>query len=219
MKLLRRGTQTFSLLVGLAACQLVTAGSGPEPGTCIDPQEFELAALINQYRADNALPAIPVSTVLTTVAQWHGEDARLNGGTIFGGGCNLHSWSTTRPELWVGGCYLPDHSNASLMWEKPNEISAGSYTATGFEIAYVGQGVLSNILTAWQNSPGHNAVLLNEGVWENYSWQAMGVGLAPAGDDRYAYVWFSTAADPSAPLDVCAMEPMIFDDRFEQLLP
>jgi len=132
-----RNAKSFlmGLLLALYSGALVAGGTDPEPGTCIRPLDAELAALINQYRIDNALPAVPVSTVLTTVGQWHGRDAVEHGDQIFAGACNLHSWSETRPDLWSGGCYLPDHSNAPLMWNKPSELSGGSYTATGYEIA------------------------------------------------------------------------------------
>ena len=33
-------------------------------------------------------------------------------------------------------------------------------------------------LSAWQNSPAHNDVILNAGIWQSYNpWPAMGVGM------------------------------------------
>jgi hypothetical protein len=215
----RADSPVVLLAIALGVSSLSMAGETLDPGFCIAAPETELADLINQYRIANNLPAVPVSTVLTTVGQWHARDATLNGDTIFAGACNLHSWSTMRPDLWTAGCYLPDHSNASLMWDKPGEISGGSYTATGFEIAYAGEADMQVALSAWQVSPAHNDVLLNQGTWSSFPWQAMGVGVEIEGESAYAYVWFATQADPSTPLSQCAIDPMLFEDRFEQLLP
>jgi len=218
MKFVSSGVSLSALLAASLLVSLGWAGTqASDPGTCIGQQESELVTLINDYRSANALPAIPISTVLTTVGQWHVRDARLNGSEIFNGSCNLHSWSTMRPDLWSGGCYTADHSNASLMWSKPAEISDGAFTATGFEIAYWGSQSMPNVLAAWQSSTGHNDVLLNQGNWESFTWQAIGVGVEAVGSNAYVYAWFATETDPSSALEPCpGAGPLIFEDQFEQ---
>ena len=80
------------------------------------------------------------------------------------------------------------------MWRKPTELSV--YTDYGFEISYGASGARitpEGALAAWQGSSGHNAVILNEGTWASWPWNAMGVGI----DDGFANVWFGTATDPA----------------------
>jgi len=48
-----------------------------------------------------------------------------------------------------------------------------------------------NMLRCWQGSPGHNAVILNQGVWARRPWRAMGVGI----DQGFAVVWFGEEPD------------------------
>jgi hypothetical protein len=51
-------------------------------------------------------------------------------------------------------------------------------------------------LSSWETSPGHNAVVLNEGVWEMSQWKAIGVGIFA----HYAVVWFGDQKEPEAAL-------------------
>ena len=84
------------------------------------------------------------------------------------------------------------------MWNKPEEISSGSYTSNGYEISASGYGSVQSALNGWKNSPGHNDVILNQGIWTNYPWQAMGVGTNFDNEEgyRFYFVWFATAPDP-----------------------
>lgn len=155
----------------------------------LTPEESRLAQLINNYRASNGLPAISISPSLTRVAQAHVNDLVLNRPNE--GECNLHSWSSNGS--WTPVCYTPDHRNMHLMHNKPSEITGGVYTSNGFEISYQGSTSASNALSTWQNSGAHSDVILQRGIWTNYPWQAMGVGLR----DGYGHVWFGTQADPA----------------------
>ncbi len=172
------------------------AASGT-PGSCLSPEEAKLVQLVNQYRVANGLEPIPVSYSLTTVGQWHVQDLNLNHpdtGTGYNGqDCNMHSWSNWKPTLWNGMCYTPDHHEAQEMWNKPRQISQGSYLGTGYEIAYwtSGQVTTPAALAGWQGSQPHNDVILEQGIWKNADWPAMGVGLY----QHYAVVWFGAKAD------------------------
>lgn len=201
------GMCAVALLVLSAADSLAAS-----PGVCISNDEAELLGLIDQYRVQNQLPKIPWSKSLTTVAQWHVLDAVQNGSTIFTGQCNRHSWSNAHPELWSGGCYYSNHSNASMMWNKPSEITAGAYSRSGFEISGWGYLSVAAVLQGWQNSPGHNDVILNRDIWIPYPWKAMGVGVDLV--NRYYYVWFSDAADPQGQVPRCSIETG-FNSSFE----
>ena len=184
-----------------------------EPGTCINTDEAELLQLVDEYRVDNSLAKIPWSHSLMTVGQWHVIDAALNDNVIFAGDCNLHSWSNTRPDLWTGMCYTPDHAEASKMWSKPLEITDGVYTASGYENGAWGYSSVAAVLNGWKGSPGHNAVILNEGIWSSLTWRAMGVGVDLV--NRYYYLWFSTAVDPLGNMPSCSGQDAIFSDNFE----
>ncbi len=149
--------------------------------------EQQLFDLINNYRAQSGLPAVPYSRKLTLVAQTHARDS-VNFPPANG---NMHSWSNNGN--WTGGAF-DNANNASwpIMWNKPNEIAG--YPSNGFEIS-AGQGgstiTPAQALQLWQTSSGHNTVILNQGTWQGFRWQAMGVGIYRG----IAHVWFGTDPD------------------------
>ncbi|WP_230467538.1 CAP domain-containing protein [Lujinxingia vulgaris] len=151
-------------------------------------EAFELYELIMAYRAENGLPELPLSPSLSAVAAAHVDDLNAHPETT-DGECNLHSWSDQGS--WTACCYTPDHAEASCMWDKPRELS--DYPGDGYEISAMSTFMApDNALRLWQNSPGHNAVILNEGSWST-PWGAIGVGIA----GQYAHVWFGREADPA----------------------
>jgi len=165
---------------------------------CLSPQEAELAELINAYRADNGLAAIPVTVSLTEVAHWHVWDLDTN--SPHDGSCNLHSWSAQ--DAWSAVCYTPDHAQAQGMWDKPREITEGAYSGNGYEIAYWSSGTAtaSGALAGWKSSSGHNEVILNQGIWAGRNpWPAMGIGIRAG----YAVVWFGDITDPQGSAHSC----------------
>lgn len=174
-----------------------------EPAGCLSAEEIELADLINQYRGDNGLPAIPVSATLTAVAQWHVADVtyavQVTGDYGNDPSCNLHSWYGLPAAPYTTCCYTPDHAQANCMWSKPSEVSSGSYAATGYEIAAWGYSSPAAALQGWQNSSSHDDVILNAGIWSSRTWGAFGVGIG----DGFYYVWFAEASDPTAAPVAC----------------
>ncbi len=171
------------------------SGSGIAPGsgsnTPITPTN-SLAKVINDYRKEKGLKAIPVSSSLTKVAKKHVEDLQNNNPVK--GQCNLHSWSDKGNGQWTACCYTSDHANASCMWNKPAEITNKVYTGSGYEIAYMHSGKATPIraLIGWQNSPGHHDLILNKNTWTK-KWEAMGAAVSK----NYAVVWFGHQADPA----------------------
>jgi hypothetical protein len=185
------------LSTGLAAAQT-------SPGDCLSSSEATLAQLINDYRAQNGLAAVPVTYSMTAVAQWHVWDLDVN--SPQGGQCNLHSWSDQG--IWTPVCYTPDHANASGMWYKPREITGNVYTGIGFEIAYQGSSDPQSALNGWKGSPSHNDVILNADIWQSYNpWPAMGIGMR----NGYAVVWFGNIADPQGTVVECGSTVPIED--------
>lgn len=154
--------------------------------TRISSDGQKLADLINQYRAENGLPAVPVSRSLTQVAEAHVKDSHNPRESQ----CNLHSWSPNGP--WTACCYTADHAQAQCMWNKPREIA--QFQGNGYEISAWGTTLNpEQALSLWKGSPGHNDVILNKNTWAGMKWQSMGVAI----DGEYAHVWFSDAADRS----------------------
>lgn len=180
-------------------------------GICLNEQENELTILVNNYRIQNGLQPVPVSYWMSTVGQWHVWDLMTNNPVV--GVCNMHSWSNVMPNLWQGMCYTPDHTQAFQMWSKPRQISGNIFTGNGYENAAVAGGNINAItaLWVWQNSPAHNDVILNRGVWASITFKAMGVGIY----GNYAVLWFGDSiTDPTGTMTLCSSDE-IFSDGFE----
>lgn len=172
------------------------AASPSNPSVCLSAEEARLATLINNYRAERGLPAVPVSVVLTRVAQLHVRDLhdhRPDSGTDSRGmSCNLHSWSNQG--AWSAVCYTSDHKYAEGMWNKPREISGNAYRGNGFENAFAIYGADASAdlaLQLWKESPGHNGLIVEQGIWAGQNWPAMGVGIYKG----YAVLWFGDQRD------------------------
>ena len=178
---------------------LTGAQSAPPPDRAV---ESEIADRINAYRVTLGLPPVPVSPLLTRVAEAHAIDltTSADGGSqpdrgrdARGVGCNLHSWSDRG--RWTPVCYTPDHRYAQAMWDKPREITGGAYPADGFEIAHWTSGTVDagDAVAGWKSSAPHNAVMAEQDIWRGAHWQAMGVGVS----GHVAFVWFGKLPDPT----------------------
>ncbi|MFN5171034.1 MAG: CAP domain-containing protein [Cyclobacteriaceae bacterium] len=165
---------------------------GHSQPACPTQQEEELARLIMTYRQEKGLPPIPISEKLTRVAQLHARDLDSNFDPANQDGCNMHSWSANGS--WTPCCYTRDHKQAECMWNKPREIA--NFDTDGFEISSYGSAGLTpqQALDLWKTSTGHNAVIVNEGIWKSKSWQSIGIGMGA----RYIVVWFADKADDTA---------------------
>lgn len=175
---------------------------------CMKADEAELARLINEYRASLNLPAVPLSKSLTLVAQQHAWDSETNGNAWPppppGKTCNMHSWTDrVNPALqegtWTPVCYTNDHDNSDGSHIKPQELAG--YPGNGVENSYFsismsGGATPAGALAAWKNSPGHNAVITEQG-WARPL--AMGVGIKGG----YAHLWFGYVADPAGEAQRC----------------
>lgn len=183
-----------SIKVILVFLSLLSINKANSQTSCITKEEKRLYDLISQYRQEKGLKKIPLSVSLTIVAQAHVKDLQNNNPDK--DNCNLHSWSNKGK--WKSCCYTDDHAKATCMWDKPKELT--KYQGYGFEIAC--QGLDSDkalsALNMWKSSDAHNAVILNEGMWNNSTWNSIGIGIY--GD--YAVVWFGKEIDPEGkPLD------------------
>ena len=100
-------------------------------------------------------------------------------------------------------CYTSDHSQAAQMWAKPSQISAGRLGGNGYELAAdaIGQ-TPANALLQWQNSPSHNPVILNQGVWSSVTFRGIGTGML----GPYAVLWLGDAVDTDAAMLPCSTD-------------
>ena len=187
--------KSLSICFLVFTLSLVTHSSVVQADVVLSAEEYELGQLINQYRAGNGLASIPVTVSLTDVAQKHVNDLHVYEPDS-DSNCTMHSWSANG--IWSPVCYTANHANAQGMWDKPREITNNLYSGNGYEIAFnAGLGQASGVvaLTAWQNSPAHNDVILNQGIWNGLNfnpWPAMGIGIF----EHHAVVWFGETTDP-----------------------
>ncbi len=184
-------------------------GTHRAPSAAAQSTTAGVAEAINAYRQAQGLPAIPVSDELTRVAQAHVADIVANHPENACNG-NLHSWSDNGN--WTGGCYdSNDETTWPVMWDKPNEIAG--YPGRGYEIsAWASPAITAEqALSWWQGSAPHDDVMLNNGIWTDYSWGALGGWVA----DGYACAWFGQepgtppVAAPPAPAEasICPWGP------------
>lgn len=177
-------------------------------GLCLSPAESELIALVNAYRAQHGLPSVPTSRWLSTSGQWKVWD-RYNNPSAYGNGCSPHSWSNGPPlgVFWSPVCWTG--SQSFEMWWKPKEISNNIYTGNGFELTADAGGLQTPALalSQWQNSPAHNTVILNQGLWSSIVFHGIGVGMGGS----YAVLWFGDQPDPSGPLPPCDTETLLIN--------
>ncbi|NEQ99764.1 MAG: hypothetical protein F6K30_24190 [Cyanothece sp. SIO2G6] len=150
-----------------------------------DTEEADLYRQINQYRAENNLPPIPASLSLSLVANRHVLDLQENIGSL------THGWSDAPYDS-------SDSSTWPSMWEAPQRLGT-DYEDNGFENAFFSSAGANadDALMAWQDSEGHNAVILNLDGWDNYEWQALGIGIY----ENYAVMWVGADTDPDGAPD------------------
>ena len=160
-------------------------------GQSLSTEEANLYDILMEYRASRGLPKIELSKSLTFVAQTHVRDLFDNDphDGSFGSGCNGHSWSDKGN--WSPCCYTKDHARAECMWSKPSELT--SYRGNGYEIGHWASGptTAEKALAGWKKSHGHNQVIINQGIWHDNHWQAIGIGIYK----NYAVVWFGEEKD------------------------
>lgn len=158
-------------------------------------KELALYHQIMAVRAEEGLAPLRLSAGLTATAGRHVLDLREN---IWGAGktipaeASLHSWSDAT--------YYSDNSNPQAMWDAPQRLGT-SYDGVGYELVAAGQTSGAAALASWKGSPGHLAVLTEQGAFDDIGFAAIGIGLdATAGSGpfggRVYTAWFGVEADP-----------------------
>jgi hypothetical protein len=190
-------TYFFILLFGFLSVNLSAQHKIPED-FCITNNELKLYNLINDYRKANNKDEIPLSKSLSYVAKLHVNDLLINRPDT--AECNLHSWSDKGD--WTQCCYGRDIFNNTCMTSKPKELT--SYPASGYEIAFW-ESVDAEpeiVLDLWTSANASNDLILNQDIWEEKDWKALGVGMLKG----YAVVWFGTEADLIEGVKICFEE-------------
>jgi uncharacterized protein YkwD len=132
----------------------------PSPSTTgvLDSEESAFFTLINQYRAANALPLLQLSADLTLAAHWMSTDMATHNNLDHTDSLGRDPFTRMEDFGYVG---------ATSMGEN---IAAGNETG-------------QDTLTQWQNSPPHNANMLDA------DYLAIGVGRAYDAASEYGWYW------------------------------
>lgn len=162
---------------------------------CISETELKLFNLINNYRREKNLAAIPMSKNLCFVARLHVNDLFHNRPDT--ANCNLHSWSSKG--AWTECCYGRDPANSSCMTSKPIELT--TYAGKGYEIAFWESldAIPEIVLDLWINSDASNDLILNSNTWKDKPWKALGIGI----QGGYAVAWFGDLEDDEKGVKIC----------------
>ncbi|RMG16936.1 MAG: CAP domain-containing protein [Planctomycetota bacterium] len=115
---------------------------------------------LNAYRVANGLNALTLDAEATRAAKAHAEDMQ---------GRDYFSHQTPAPENWDPG-------------DRLSLLGASGYSGWGENIAR-GQQTPTDVMTAWQNSPGHDANMLNP------NWTHVGVGVEHDGVNPSGPYW------------------------------
>lgn len=156
-------------------------------GDELSEEEEQLYQLINDYRAESGLSAIPLSPALTLLANRHVLDLERN---LENGIDQItHGWSDCPYSI-------EEEETWPCMWEAPQRLNTG-YPGQGYENLFGAPGDYQasalEAFESWSNSEGHKAVLLNQGAWNSREWSAIGIGIYGG----YAVLWFGEEADPT----------------------
>lgn len=181
---------------------------------CISGEELKLYNLINDYRKAMTLPDIPLSKSLCYVAKKHAMDLvtfKPDSNT-----CNFHSWSDKG--AWTACCFEKEIKDKSCMISKPAEFT--NYPGYAYEIVYW-ENKSANAEKAfnqWKEATAARAIITNFKEWENYHWNAVGVGIFKG----FAIAWYGEETDPEINTRVCGSDRVIENKpsptREEQLI-
>jgi uncharacterized protein YkwD len=159
----------LALLVALGAVQIgVAAPSSPNfathsaafasTGYCADAEDVAFLQLINNYRAQNGLGPLALSQKLADASYVHSADMAAK---------NYFSHTFADGTSWDQNIRNFGYTYNTSMGEN---IAAGYSTA-------------STVFTAWKNSSGHNANMLNS------SYKAIGIARAYNSSSTYGWYW------------------------------
>jgi hypothetical protein len=169
------------------------------PDFCLTKAEYRLYSLINNYRAEQGLGIIPISSSLCYVAKIHARDLFINNpDTSF---CSLNSWSDKGE--WTACCHSRYTPNPVCIVNKPKELV--NYPGEGHELVFWDSEQLNpdTVIRFWKSIEMTREVLLNQKKWSYFNWKAIGVGLY----NGYACVWVGEVPDTLPEPTLCGNAP------------
>ena len=125
----------------------------------LDSEEQAFLDLINQYRAQQGLPPLALSSTLDQAADTHS------------------SWMANQ-DCFSHQCSGED-DYVQRMWNAGYPTTAGGY---GEKIA-AGQATAAEVFNDWQSSNGHNKNMLSS------SWRAIGIARVYNPNSQYGWYW------------------------------
>jgi hypothetical protein len=165
---------------------------------CISSEEYRLYKLINDFRKENDLAVIPISSSLSYVAKIHVRDLADNRpDTSY---CNLNSWSANGP--WTSCCHSKYKPEPECILNKPRELT--QYDGEGHELCYWdSEGAdPDTVFEFWATIEQAEDMILNREKWALYGWNSMGVGIYKG----YASVWLGELVDSEPEPTICVKD-------------
>ncbi|MDD4141975.1 MAG: SPOR domain-containing protein [Bacteroidales bacterium] len=153
----------------------------------IENKEAKIYELINEYRVDNGLSALSLSTALCYVADVHVKDLFFN--TPHKACGSLNSWSDKG--RWRQLCYDKSKTAIRDMKKKPAELTY--YSGQSMEMVYYNNGefTCSDVVNAWISTPAFNRLILNKAPYAATKWLTIGI----AEFEGYVSVWLGPLPD------------------------
>ncbi len=171
---LARWTGLLAMCVLLSVLALGVRGAGADAP--YDAEELRFLRLLNEYRQSNGAKPLILSDTLTAAAERHSQDmARYD----------FFSHGTVRSSYYPAG---------SRPWDRMAAEGYAYDTYRGENLA-VGYETAEQAFRAWQNSPGHNRVMLDG------RYRVIGIARVHAPGSRYRWYWttdFGAVEDPSS---------------------
>ncbi len=155
---------------------MLAVGTRGDAATAYDAEEVQFLGLINDYRQQNGLRPLIFSDTLTVAAEHHSKDMAEYG---------FFAHNTEQSS------YYPDGAKP---WDRMEAEGYDYNTARGENLA-VGYETAEAALKAWQESPSHNAAMLDA----NY--RVMGVSRINVPGSDHNWYWttdFGGEVDPSS---------------------
>lgn len=143
-------------------------------GDALDAREKELFRLINEYRAENKLPALVLSDALSIVANRHLLDLNINIKSL------THGWSNCPYDI-------KNQATWRCVLDAPKMLGV-KYDGNGYENLYRNHSSAATpqfALEAWKKSELHNALILNENIFKDLKWDGIGIAIS----SNYAAIW------------------------------
>ncbi|HEY5624990.1 MAG TPA: CAP domain-containing protein, partial [Dehalococcoidia bacterium] len=151
-------TATFAL-----AAMIVFGARGTAADPSFDSEEQAFLTLINDYRAQNGRAPLTTDCRLNAAADWFANDMAID-------------------NYWPSNHYDNEDPPRS-----PAQRASEFGFNLGGEIIAGGQISAKQALEAWQNSPGHNSVMLRDYV-------VIGIGRAFHPNAKYRWYWVADFA-------------------------